>query len=35
MTSRQKQEIDQNISNNERKLAAVEKEIVRKMGDLL
>lgn len=32
---RQKQEIEQNLLNNEKKLAAVEKEIVRKMGDLL
>lgn len=32
---RQRQEIEQNLQNNQKKLAAVEKEIVRKMGDLL
>lgn len=35
MSSKQRQEIDQNIAANEKKLAIVEKEIVRKMGDLL
>lgn len=35
MSSKQRQEIDQNIAANEKKLASVEKEIVRKMGDLL
>jgi hypothetical protein len=32
---RQRQEIEQNLLTNEKKLATVEKEIVRKMGDLL
>lgn len=35
MNSKQRQEIDQNIAANDKKLASVEKEIVRKMGDLL
>jgi cell division protein FtsB len=32
---KQRQEIEQNLQTNEKKLSAVEKDIVRKMGDLL
>ena len=35
VTSRQKQEIEQNISQTEKKLGQLEKEIVRKMGELM